>query len=311
MATTLDFQLVKTAGIRQTSSRMKRSCGFLFSVALGMLIYAQPPTARAQVAQTINVTSHLTPTPRPPMTAALATNILVWDAETKTIEVHEGEPQGHLAFTFTNVSTNNVVISNVHPGCGCTTAQLPPLPWTNAPGATGRIGVTINVHGTATLFKNLTVTTDKGIKTLTFYVHILPLVLPIRTENERANDIKIAQTNRQAIFQAQCALCHVKPGDGKYGKSLYDADCAICHESAHRIAQVPDLHALTVPTNAEFWRNWIAHGKPGSLMPAFAATDGGPLNDLQISTLTQYLSGAIQSRIILPNPAAGATANKP
>jgi len=222
MATTLDFQLVKTAGIRQTSSRMKRSCGFLFSVALGMLIYAQPPTARAQVAQTINVTSHLTPTPRPPMTAALATNILVWDAETKTIEVHEGEPQGHLAFTFTNVSTNNVVISNVHPGCGCTTAQLPPLPWTNAPGATGRIGVTINVHGTATLFKNLTVTTDKGIKTLTFYVHILPLVLPIRTENERANDIKIAQTNRQAIFQAQCALCHVKPGDGKYGKSLYD-----------------------------------------------------------------------------------------
>ena len=35
---------------------------------------------------------------------------------------------------------------------------------------------------------------------------------------------------------------------------------------------VPDLHALKTPTNVEFWRIWIAHGKPGSLMPAFSTS---------------------------------------
>ena len=52
---------------------------------------------------------------------------------------------------------------------------------------------------------------------------------------------------------------------------------------------VPDLHALKTPTNFEFWRIWIAHGKPGSLMPAFSTTDGGPLSDMQIASLASYL----------------------
>ena len=53
---------------------------------------------------------------------------------------------------------------------------------------------------------------------------------------------------------------------------------------------VPDITKLTVPTNEEFWRTWITYGKPGSLMPAFAQSQGGPLTDIQIASLATYLN---------------------
>jgi len=58
---------------------------------------------------------------------------------------------------------------------------------------------------------------------------------------------------------------------------------------------VPDLHAIKTPTNEDFWRTWITHGKPGSLMPAFSTMDGGPLNDMQIASLAAYLNATIPS----------------
>jgi mono/diheme cytochrome c family protein len=93
----------------------------------------------------------------------------------------------------------------------------------------------------------------------------------------------------------------VKSGQGKYGKTLYDADCGICHEGEHHASMVPDLHAIKTPTNAEFWRTWIAHGKPGSLMPAFSTAEGGPLTDIQISSLASYLAATIPPPV--PQPA--------
>jgi hypothetical protein len=51
-----------------------------------------------------------------------------------------------------------------------------------------------------------------------------------------------------------------------------------------------DLAKLTVPTNEDFWRTWISYGKPGSVMPAFAKSQGGPLDDLQIASLAQFLN---------------------
>jgi len=99
------------------------------------------------------------------------------------------------------------------------------------------------------------------------------------------------------VFKNDCATCHEKPGQYKYGKALFDADCAICHEAKHRASMVPDLHALTVPTNFDFWQTWIAHGKPGTFMPAFSTADGGPLSDMQIASLAAYLDSANPSKV--------------
>jgi hypothetical protein len=53
------------------------------------------------------------------------------------------------------------------------------------------------------------------------------------------------------------------------------------------------LKALKKPTPREYWLTWIAHGKSGTLMPAFWEKSGGPLTDAQVHTLADYL---LQSR---------------
>ena len=121
-------------------------------------------------------------------------------------------------------------------------------------------------------------------------ITILPPVIANLTDAERARGMDGARRTGRRSFKNDCATCHAKPGEGKYGKTLYDAVCAICHEAEHRATMVPDLHNLKTPTNEEFWRTWIAHGKPGSLMPAFATAEGGPLTDMQIATLAAYLT---------------------
>jgi mono/diheme cytochrome c family protein len=123
-----------------------------------------------------------------------------------------------------------------------------------------------------------------------------PVVLAM-TEADRARGIAAAKIDRQAVFHNDCATCHVKKGDGKYGKALFDADCAICHDAEHRASFVADLHNLKVPTNVDFWQTWASHGKPGSFMPAFSQADGGPLTDMQIASLAVYLNQAIPSKV--------------
>ena len=225
-------------------------------------------------------------------------NTMAWDATMKTTNVPADSQQAHFTFSFKNVSTNTVTIVTVHPSCGCTTAQLPPLPWGIPTGSNGQIGVTVNLAGKfGTVVKTVHVGTDKGSRDLIVQITILPPVIPVLTDADRVRQMAIARVDRQAVFKNDCATCHVKNGDFRYGKALYDADCGICHEAEHRASMVPDLHQLKVATNNDFWRVWIEHGKPGTFMPAFSMGDGGPLTDMQIASLVNYLSAAIPSKV--------------
>ena len=228
---------------------------------------------------------------------------LIWDAEAKTTNVIAGASEAHLTFSFTNVTVNNVTITHVHASCGCTTAQLPQLPWVIPPGTNGQIGVTVNLaFKSGVLFKTLTVDTDKGSKELAVNITILPPVSsatngtsksPVDPDRERS--LQIGKVDRQAVFKGNCATCHLPDTSNKYGKVLYDSVCGICHDDPDRATMVPNLHSLGEATDEAFWRKWIEHGKTGSLMPAFSATEGGPLTDVQIMTLASYLNEAIPS----------------
>jgi mono/diheme cytochrome c family protein len=218
--------------------------------------------------------------------------ILAWNAVMQTAEATNGQDFARFTFTFTNETDKPVTILNVHPSCGCTTAELPATPWQIDAGSNGEMKVKVDLHGKfGTLFKQVAVTTDRGLKSLMLRINIAPAPpMPEMTAAQRAAALEMAKADRQAIFKGDCAKCHLPDIQGKYGQQLYEAVCAVCHEAKHRATMVPDLHTLTVPTNEEFWRTWIASGKAGTLMPAFSTSQGGPLNSLQIASLAAYLN---------------------
>jgi mono/diheme cytochrome c family protein len=228
----------------------------------------------------------------------LPDGVFAWDALMKTTDLTNDMQIGRFTFCFTNITTNVVGILSVHPSCGCTTAELPPVPWAISPGASGQIKLAVNVQGkTGTLFKQINVMTEKGRKDLNLRINVLPPPpMPEMTAEQRAAGIAASTVDRQAVFKGGCAGCHLPKVEGKYGQRLFDDLCKICHEAKHRASMVPDLHNLPTPTSEEFWRTWITYGKPGTLMPAFAKSQEGPLNDLQIASLAAHLNAVIPSR---------------
>lgn len=239
-------------------------------------------------------------------------SILKWDAETKEVTITNGTPEAHFTFLLTNVSADVIVINDVHASCGCTSAKLPQQPWPIAAGTNGEINVTMNLAGKMGLVtKTVTVNTDKGAKILYVKSNILPTPAPqAMSGGDREANQKLALADRQAVFRGDCAKCHSETkdqaGNDKMGQQLYVSVCGVCHEAEHRAAMVPNLHTIAQETNAEFWRNWITQGKPGTLMPAFSAKQGGILNDAQVESLVKYLATTIpphsQAQLIKPVP---------
>jgi mono/diheme cytochrome c family protein len=276
---------------------------FVFLIPVIAVVLAAARLLASDVPPTNSVAA-TTPVYKPDMTHTtqpLPAGLLNWDNLMQSTDAAADQKEAHFTFSFTNVSSDKIVIISVHPSCGCTTAQLPPMPWIVAAGTNGQIGVTVNLAGkTGTLFKTVNVVTDKGNLNLSVRINILPTVIPTMNDADRLRAQAAAKVDRQAVFKGDCAECHVKPSNGKYGEALYVAACGICHESEHRATMVADLHAIKTPTNEDFWRTWIMHGKPGSLMPAFSSAEGGPLNDIQIASLAAYLNATIPSKVPPP-----------
>lgn len=274
---------------------------FLLSVVAASGFFTAP-ILQAQPDSTVHpIPVRAIPAPQPP-TQTIAVSIdsvLNWDAQTKEVTVTNGTPQAHFSFWLTNVSSDVVKIDNVHTSCGCTAAKLPEQPWKLAPGGSGEIEVTMNLAGgLGMVTKTVTVSTDKGAKMLFVRSNILPPAAPAM--GARETNQKLALTDRQAVFKGDCAQCHSEPAKGKTGFALYTAACGVCHEAEHRASMVPNLHAIAQETNAEFWKNWITHGKAGTLMPAFSEKEGGILSDAQIESLVTYLTEAIPSKPQIP-----------
>ena len=232
----------------------------------------------------------------------LPDGVLAWDELTKAVDATNEQESVKFVFSFTNISSGTVVILDAHGSCSCTATELPQKPWILPVGTNGWIGATVDLRGkTGTLFKTVTVTTDHGKKDLILRINILPPPpMPEMTEDQRLAGMVAAKADRQAVFKGDCASCHLKKVEGKYGQQIFDTLCAICLEAKNRATMVPDLANLQIPTSDEFWRAWITAGKAGSLMPAFATSQGGPLNDLQIASLAAYLNAIHPSKVPVP-----------
>lgn len=258
----------------------------------GMMLLALAWTAWSQAPGPVNLI-------QPPN--AVPATVLAWDAEFKECTVSKDQTNTQFTFWVTNVAPTNVLIFDITSTCGCTVAQMPSQPWILEPGAFGPIKVGLDLQGRyGAVMKGINVNTSAGLKALVVRAHVLVPAFP-QTEpsaptrddarvSERARNVRIARADRQAVFRGDCARCHVVPGRGKTGKELYAAVCGICHESAERAEFVPDLRERAQGRTKEFWRKTIAAGRAGSLMPAFAASEGGPLNETEVASLVEYLT---------------------
>ena len=239
-----------------------------------------------------------TPPPPSPARIAQAPDVpaLVFDAETKQYDAAPGEQFAPFTFNLTNVWTNEVIIDRVHASCGCTTVSLPDVPWHIPPKGTGEVKARVNLAGKMGLItKTITFYTSVGIRIVNLKVKIPPppALAGNMSEAERAAARLKAMADAQAIFKGDCAACHADKGRNALGQDLYAADCGICHESSHRESLVPDLHALKQPTDFDYWKTIISAGKPHTMMPAFAAAQGGPLTEAQVISLATYLDHTI------------------
>jgi len=238
-------------------------------------------------------------------------SFIAWDADLKEYHAKVDDSQAHFTFYLTNVSKEAVSVNSVHTSCGCTVAQLPEQPWKLQPGSSGPINVTVNLAGkSGTVVKSVSVDTTAGVKSLLVKVHIPPAANPAvaGVNMNRMQNMQMAMADRQAVFKGDCAKCHAEPAKGLVGAPLYDKACAICHDAANRATSVPDLKHLNHPTTPEHWRTWIAAGKVGSMMPAFAKNQGGPLEEWQIESLVKYLNAAIPSAPTAASAKPGAKA---
>lgn len=217
---------------------------------------------------------------------------LVWDSPDQTNTVKLGEVATRFTFTVKNISTNAVVIDDLLPSCYCTVAVMPAKPWRLAAGETNKVEVIMDLRDqrAGTLSREIVVESKEAPDTLLLTVELQPggTQLP-REQEDRIWGHELAALDHQAVFTRDCVKCHLVPAFGKMGRPLYQAACAICHEATHRASMVPDLRELKTEIDTAYWRKWVMYGKAGTLMPGFAATEGGPLNDAQINSLVDYL----------------------
>jgi mono/diheme cytochrome c family protein len=210
---------------------------------------------------------------------------LVWSSDHLETNTTATQATADYVFGVTNVSDSEVVIEHAKPSCSCTTAKMPSEPWHLAPHTGGQMLVSVDLKGKMGTFDKTVgvyfADTNQPPKFLRVTVK-----MPDRKLMREAN-LKMAAADRQAVFKGDCATCHAEPAKTATGHALYRQACGICHDAKPRASFVPELRMINHPMDYEFWRTNIAHGHPGTLMPAFAKSEGGPLTDEQIDMLAK------------------------
>jgi cytochrome c553 len=225
--------------------------------------------------------------------AAAATG-LEWDSVEKTIQAKADQPEASIVFTAKNTTAKPITITAVATSCHCTAAQPPRTPWVIAPGGKDDLTVTLDLRGrSGDLTKTVYIYSDSGGDTPDFLlVHVN---VPLSPEEQRELNRSLAQVDRQAVLQGDCASCHVTPTIGKQGAELFKTACLICHAAEHRASMVPDLFAPKEKRDAAYWEKMVREGREKTLMPAFAKANGGALDDAQIKSLVAYLVANLPS----------------
>ena len=177
-------------------------------------------------------------------------------------------------FRFENKGTEDLLIKEVTTSCGCTAALVSSN--TVKPGEKGEITVSYDSQGRA------------GAVSRTITVVSNDLVEPVKELTITATVTSSMHTTfnvNESLFSDKCGACHFSPALNKKGKELYDAVCTFCH--GRTAVGLERLKVMEMDVIKEITRNGIA----GTEMPAWIKEQGGPLDEEQIRSLSNFIKG--------------------
>ena len=177
-------------------------------------------------------------------------------------------------FRFENKGTEDLLIKEVTTSCGCTAALVSSN--TVKPGENGEITVSYDSQGRA------------GAVSRTITVVSNDLVEPVKELTITATVTSSMHTTfnvNESLFSDKCGACHFSSALNKKGKELYDAVCTFCH--GRTAVGLERLKVMEMDVIKEITRNGIA----GTEMPAWIKEQGGPLDEEQIRSLSNFIKG--------------------
>jgi len=177
-------------------------------------------------------------------------------------------------FRFENKGTEDLLIKEVTTSCGCTAALVSSS--TVKPGEKGEITVSYDSQGRA------------GAVSRTITVVSNDLVEPVKELTITATVTSSMHTTfnvNESLFSDKCGACHFSPALNKKGKELYDAVCTFCH--GRTAVGLERLKVMEMDVINGITRNGIA----GTEMPAWIKEQGGPLDEEQIRSLSNFIKG--------------------
>ena len=95
--------------------------------------------------------------------------------------------------------------------------------------------------------------------------------------------------SNENIFSGTCAICHANQGENLYGQQLYLATCAMCHGIQGQGHTAHPLKSQSIKLHTK--NKLIKIISEGNIqgMPQFGLNTGGPLSEIQLSSLAEYL----------------------
>ena len=106
------------------------------------------------------------------------------------------------------------------------------------------------------------------------------------------------------LYSANCATCHGADAGGGSAPNPYDPDAPWPAPALDNIqARYADADIITTEI-AEFLTTTIKQGRPGTPMPAWGAAYQGPLNDLQVQSIVDYILAIQTGEVTEPDAQA-------
>lgn len=215
----------------------------------------------------------------------LVPEISIAEKEFNFGKVAEGTEVRHV-FKLTNKGQKALKIFKTDVKCGCTVPKLSKD--LIAPGETVDLEIVMDTSmKQGSISKPVTITSNDPLHRQS----VILLKAQVRSPHA---DLGSGENRVSKIFTGRCAACHVEKGKGKIGEDLFLADCSMCH--GFRAKGVPGVAPALVPFDyhkkdfADSMRKIIAFGsKSHRSMPGYLKSAGGPLSDVEVDSLIEYL----------------------